>query len=148
MENKKEKQWRHNLRKIYDFQVVFFLFIFFPRTTLKETDPAERFSAFTQKCYFLGRYAYRRPVILRGLTDNTVGSSACRQGDSLIGGQSRLILTVIFSYSHILEIQIFVLKGQFAHTVWRPDGGAQHSEHTLLQERCARGTQRAVFPSV
>lgn len=141
---RREKQWHHNLRKIYDFQMFFF---FFPRTTLKETDPAERFSAFKQNVIVLVRYAYRRPVILRGLTDNTVGSSACPQVDSLIRGQSHLILTVIFTVPpekqpnslFILEIQILVLEGQFAHTVWRPDGGAQHGEHTLLQERCACG---------
>lgn len=33
-----------------------------------------------------------------------------------------------------------MLEGKFAHTIWRPEGGAQHSEHSFLQERCARGT--------
>lgn len=41
----------------------------------------------------------------------------------------------------ILEIQIFVLKVKFTQTVWRPKGGAQHSKHALLQERCICGTQ-------
>lgn len=97
-------------------------------------------------------------MILRGLTDNTVGPSARRQVGSLINKQRAALFSPHHnSYFHnslrettklslfIPEIQVFVLKGEFAHAVWRPDGGAQHSEHTLLQERCACGTQHPTF---
>lgn len=39
-------------------------------------------SAFKENVIFVISYAYRKPVILRGLTDNTVSSLAvCRQAN-------------------------------------------------------------------
>lgn len=41
-------------------------------------------------------------------------------------------------YTHfILEIQVIVLQVKFACRVWEPEGGAQYSQHLLVQKRYA-----------
>lgn len=102
-------------------------------------------SGFNENVIFF-RYAYKKPVILRGLTDNTVSSSACIAKLTHKYAHRPVIFSpscniLFYNSDFILEIQIFMLEVNFTHTVWRPKGGAQHSKHAFLQERCACGTQ-------
>lgn len=77
-------------------------------------------------------YAYSRPVILTGITDNTV----CRNVNITRRHVGRTIGRGIFPNCwYFAEVQVVVFQDQSSAIVRRSESTAEYCQHLLLQER-------------